>query len=169
LRVRYVLDAGARHLIRCKLNAPIIEGKTEAPPYWEYDGYLRTLDENVFWKFVKREALGTDFFDFITNNGIPQRRDGNVAWILSGAYLTTGQDPLHSIEQGEVILRGLLLEEIAGEDNQIKTEAEIIADWMHSTATVLNPDKPETRPEWESVNALWQEYGPHKQDGAVRS
>jgi hypothetical protein len=159
LRVRYVVRSGIRDLIRCKLNAPKLRREPGALlPYMEYDGFLRTSEDNVYWKFEKRDAVSADFADFITDEGKLYRANGDRAVrILSGRYLTVGQDALHSIEQGDVIIEGVLPEQLAGDDYQEKlSRAEIdavIARWMHRTAGVLDEDK--TPEEWARVNQLW--------------
>jgi hypothetical protein len=77
------------YIIRCKLNAPILATEVNQPRYWEYDGFLRTRGSKIFWTFEKREALGSDFFYFITEGRICGGND-NARLTLSGTYLTTG-------------------------------------------------------------------------------
>lgn len=162
LRVRYAVKSGIRHLIRCKLNAPKLRDEPrDELAYMEYDGYLRTSDENIYWKFEKRDAISADFFDFITDEGKLYRTENDRAVrILSGRYLTVGQDALHSIEHGDVIMEGVLMERLAGADYQKLSQAEIdavIVDWMHKTACVLDEEKSLT--ELTRVNQLWKKFG----------
>lgn len=154
LRVRYVLALGTRYLIRCKLNAPVIGQPKNTS---EYDGFLRgSLDENAFWKFEKRDdRLGADFFDFITQ---PRGDRGGRVRTLVGAYLTTGQDTLRSIEHDDMLVRGVLIDDLKTDKDASKDDEEIIADWMHNAAMELSKDA--TEEEWNEVNRLWRDYGP---------
>jgi hypothetical protein len=163
LRVRYVVKAGTRYAIRCKLNAPVLRREPNAPRRFEYDGFLKpiTKKKRLAWKFEKRDALDADFFDVITNEGDLYGDEESAVRILSGAYLTTGQDALYNIEHSDVIMKQLLLEQLVSQDYSTMTKAEIakiIADWMHQTSCVLD----ENSEEWHDVNALWNAYG--KQD-----
>jgi hypothetical protein len=115
---------------------------------------MRMLDSRLFWKFEKRKKAGAgiDFFDFITNTGRIEPRGGRASVrILQGSYLTIGQDALHNIEHDDVILRGLLVDDIktgTGKTRR-KTDEEIIADWMHTAADSLSERK--TKEEWGAV------------------
>lgn len=160
LRVRYAIRSGIRHLIRCKLNAPKLRPEPNAAlSYMEYDGYLRAADENVYWKFEKRDAVSADFMDFITDDGKLYRTDDDRAVrILSGRYLTVGQDALHSIEDGYVVMEGVLPEQFAGPGYETFSQAEkdaAVVKWMHETACVLD----EGAAEWDRVGRLWKKYG----------
>jgi hypothetical protein len=159
LRVRYVLSLSGKYLIRCKLNAPMIHEDTRPRPYWEYDGFLRVLDKKVFWKFAKREDRGTDFFDFITYEGITEPRSKTaLIRMLTGVYLTIGQDPLQSIEHSDVLLKGILLEELKTKDDT-RTDEQIVQHWMHHTGDVLSKDDNDTKEEWTSVRMLGKKLG----------
>jgi transcriptional regulator with XRE-family HTH domain len=166
LRVRYVLPLGARYLIRCKLNAPIIHRDERPRPYLEYDGFIRRQDDNVFWKFANRDITApTDFFDFITNQGtVEQRSETVLIRNLPGAYLTTGQDALRSIEHGKVWLRGVLFEDLKREGDT-KTDDEVVTDWMHNTSNVLSKTEAETAEEWDWVEEQWKRFHPDDRNG----
>ncbi len=163
LRVRYAVRSGIRYLIRCKLNAPKLRPEPGAAlPYMEYDGYLRTADDNVYWKFEKRDAISADFFDFITDEGKLYRTDDDRAVrILSGRYLTVGQDALHSIEDGDIVMEGVLPEQIVGAGygtfSQAKKDAAVVK-WMHETASVL-VDEGTSAAEWARVDQLLRKFG----------
>jgi hypothetical protein len=163
LRVRYVVKSGIRHLIRCKLNAPKLRPEPDAAlSYMEYDGYLRTADNNVYWKFEKRDAASIDFIDFITDDGKLYRTDDDRAVrVLSGRYLTVGQDAVHSIEHGDVVMAGVLVEQLAGAGYEKLSQREIdavVVKWMHETAGVLDAEDT-TATEWTRVNQLWRRFG----------
>ena len=160
LRVRYAVKSGIRHVVRCKLNAPKLRPEPGAAfSYMEYDGFLRTTDENVYWKFEKRDGVSVDFIDFITDDGKLYRTDDDRAVrILSGRYLTIGQDALHSIEDGYVVMEGVLPEQFAGSGYETFSQAgkdAAVVNWMHKTACVLD----EGAAEWDRVNRLWKKYG----------
>ena len=59
--------------------------------------------EKIFWSFEKRSLIRPDFFYFITDAG----QDIGKKFVLSGTYLTTGQDPKTTIENDALILRRL--------------------------------------------------------------
>jgi hypothetical protein len=160
LRIRYVIPNGIRHLIRCKLNAPIISS-VPREPYMEYDGFMKSAGESIFWKFEKRTELDADFFDFITDTGKGHGVGDRAVRVVSGTYLTTGQDSLHNIEHSDVIMQGLAPMELAGEDYKSKSEREIaerISEWMHTTACIVDDTKPV---ELDTVNELWSNFGFH--------
>jgi hypothetical protein len=154
MQVRYPLRVGAQHFIRCKLNAPIFSTEQGQSTYWEYDGFLRTRANKVFWIFEKRENLGSDFFYAITEEGrIFQSSDGGEPRLtMSGAYLTTGQDAARSIEHTDVLVQRLSLSQ-SGIDKDEK-----LAHWMHSGAAILDPGCEETQAEFQRVEQLWREF-----------
>ena len=94
LRVRYTLQIGTGYVVRCKLNAPLINPE---PPktYWEYDGFLIKKASRIFWLFEKRDPDTVDHFHFITGTGRSFRQafdDGEKSRTMCGTYLTTEQD-----------------------------------------------------------------------------
>jgi hypothetical protein len=105
MRVRYVVGIKSRFAIRSKLNVPVIRSEPYRIPYWEYDGFLRTYENKVFWMFEKRELEGVDFFYLITCKGDVYGRNDEARFTLSGKYLTTGQDARKSIVSDDVLLQ----------------------------------------------------------------
>ena len=152
LRVRYALRLGSQHVIRCKLNAPRFFTEAGERKYWEYDGFLRTRGDKVFWMFEKRENLGSDFFHAITGEGrVHEAVDGNgVRLTMAGTYLTTGQDDSRSIERDDVLVQRYSLPPTAA-------DAEI-RHWMHTGAQILDAEQEETREEFERVEELWRQF-----------
>jgi hypothetical protein len=154
LRVRYVLKLKGGAAIRCKLNAPILSPSLPAVlTHLEYDGFLRTRANKLFWTFEKREDLGSsDFFYAITDQG----RVIDDRLTLVGTYLTIGQDAENSILTNTVLLQRLTIEDVkaemtkrigfgsssdkndqsgggSGEDRNSR-DAQTIREWMSSTA-----------------------------------
>jgi hypothetical protein len=161
LRVRYVLPLGARFLIRCKVNAPVIHRDGHPRALIEFDGFLRRQDDNVFWKFANRDVTApSDFFDFITDQGIAEQRSETVLIrTLPGAYLTTGQDASRRIEHGDVLLKGVVLEDLRSTGDS-RTDDRIVTHWMHNSSDVLAKTEAETAEEWDFVNTLWERAHP---------
>jgi hypothetical protein len=127
MRVRYVVSIKSRSAIRCKLNMPVIRTEPYRIPYWEYDGFLRTYENKVFWMFEKRELEGIDFFYLITCKGDVYGRNDEARFTLSGKYLTTGQDAQKSIVTDDV-----LLQRIPSLDADTRPRAGGSEDEMHS-------------------------------------
>jgi hypothetical protein len=120
MRVRYVVSIKNRAAIRCKLNVPVIRTEPYRIPYWEYDGFMRTYENRVFWMFEKRELEGIDFFYLVTCKGDVYGRNDEARFTLSGKYLTTGQDAQKSIVTDDVLLQRIPSRE-AGADQQVVT------------------------------------------------
>jgi hypothetical protein len=108
LRVRYILNLRAGAVIRCKSNAPALPPYDKELSYWEYDGFLRTRHDKIFWVFEKREVKGRDFFYVITDQG--RFIEGRLT--LFGTYLTTGQDTAQSIVSSDIVLHKLNPEDL---------------------------------------------------------
>jgi hypothetical protein len=117
MRVRYVVSIKSRSAIRCKLNIPVIRTEPYRIPYWEYDGFLRTYENKVFWMFEKRELEGVDFFYLITCKGDVYGRNNEARFTLAGKYLTTGQDAQKSIVTDDVLLQRIPSQD-AGQNQQ---------------------------------------------------
>jgi hypothetical protein len=111
MRVRYVVNIKSRAAIRCKLNVPVIRTEPYRIPYWEYDGFMRTYENKVFWMFEKRELEGIDFFYLITCKGDVFGRHDEARFTLSGKYLTTGQDAQKTIVTDDVLLQRIPLQD----------------------------------------------------------
>jgi hypothetical protein len=126
MRVRYVVRIKSRSAIRCKLNTPVIRTEPYRIPYWEYDGFLRTYENKVFWMFEKRELEGIDFFYLITCKGDVYGRNDEARFTLSGKYLTTGQDAQKSIVTDDV-----LLQRIPSQDDGTNHQVVGLDDEMH--------------------------------------
>ncbi len=125
MRVRYVVSIKSRWAIRCKLNVPVIRSEPYRIPYWEYDGFLRTYENKVFWMFEKRELEGIDFFYLITCKGDVHGHNSEARFTLSGRYLTTGQDAQKSIVTDDVLLQRIPSQE-SGLDKPVNgAEAEM--------------------------------------------
>jgi hypothetical protein len=149
LRVRYVLQIGAGFLVRCKLNAPMIE--PEAKTYWEYDGFLVKKPNKIFWLFEKRDRDKNDQFHFITGAGRPYRSpfgDRGKLRTMSGKYLTTEQDEYQTIADGRVILQRVAQNGSTAPDastevvnEQIRTEETHMMRIMHSSALVIDDEE----------------------------
>jgi hypothetical protein len=152
LRVRYALRLGSQHVIRCKLNAPRFSIQPGERKYWEYDGFLRTRGNKVFWMFEKREDLGSDFFFAITTEGRIHEADNQEGprLTMAGTYLTTGQDDTVSIECSDVLIQRLSLPH-SEQDNDIRN-------WMHNRAQILDPRQDATRGEFDRVEQLWRGF-----------
>jgi transcriptional regulator with XRE-family HTH domain len=152
LRVRYALYLGGRYVIRCKFNGPRFSTEAEERRFWEYDGFIRTRDNKVFWMFEKRENLGSDFFHAITGEGRYHGAvDGkDVRLTMSGTYLTTGQDDLRSIEHDDVLIQRYSLPPTA-DDADVRR-------WMHTGAQILDSELEETREEYKRVEELWRQF-----------
>jgi hypothetical protein len=134
MRVRYVVSIKSRSAIRCKLNIPVIRTEPYQIPYWEYDGFLRTYENKVFWMFEKRELEGVDFFYLITCKGDVYGRNDEARFTLSGKYLTTGQDAQKSIVADDVLLQRIpsqdtgVNHQISGTDEEMHTGIETVKD-----------------------------------------
>jgi hypothetical protein len=150
LRVRYVLKLGNSYVLRCKLNAPILAAESGQRDHWEYDGFLRTRDNKVFWMFEKRENLGSDFFYCITNEGRIHHDGDDRRFMLAGTYLTTGQDEARSIEHSDVLLQRRSLPNSEPDEE--------IAKWMHKGFDILDPLDPQKQEAFAHVEALWESF-----------
>ena len=148
-------------MIRCKLNAPMLTSDPQGITHWEYDGFLRTRNNKVFWMFEKREAMGSDFFFFITDQGRGYGEGDQERLTLSGTYLTTGQDPGRSIVTSDVVLRRLSRADIENELAQLgerhaleipHDDAQKIRGWMGRTAKPVKAGEPE----YSHINRLWK-------------
>ena len=132
MRVRYVVGIKSRFAIRCKLNVPVIRNEPYRIPYWEYDGFLRTYENKVFWMFEKRELEGVDFFYLITCKGDVYGRNDEARFTLSGKYLTTGQDAQKSIVTDDV-----LFQRIPSRDASMDQPANGSEEEMHTGITAV--------------------------------
>jgi hypothetical protein len=149
LRVRYVLQIGTGFVVRCKLNAPMIDPE---PPksWWEYDGFLVKKPNKIFWLFEKRDRDRNDQFHFITGSGRPYRSifgDGVKSRTMLGTYLTTDQDEYQTIACDRVILQRVAQHNSTARDasaeevnKQILVEENHMKDIMHSAASVIDDE-----------------------------
>jgi hypothetical protein len=152
LRVRYLQPAGDGLFIRCKMNFPMIDPaagwhprrKADNSAHWEYDGVLTVRDRHLAWNFERRLQEKGDYFQFHTtaDSGIDQR-----SFVLSGQYLTTGQDREQSIITGDILLHKMF-----SAPNEPLHRS--YRDVMSSSAKVLREPK-----EIEEAERRWTEYG----------
>jgi hypothetical protein len=152
LRVRYILslkNSRNSNVIRCKLNAPkIYSDELRIVKYWEYDGFLRTRGDKVFWMFERREMLGSDFFYCITDSGRSLRDGGKERKILVGTYLSTDQDAARTIVADRMILERLSIADIETEllksggpavPDRESDDAQKIRAWMSREPKCMRP------------------------------
>ena len=148
MRVRYVVRIKSRSAIRCKLNVPVIRNEPYRIPYWEYDGFLRTYENKVFWTFEKRELEGVDFFYLITCKGDVHGRNNAARFTLAGKYLTTGQDPQKSIVTDDVLLQRIPSQEAATDHQYRASEDEMR----------IGIEAIEGREEGKTINKLLEDF-----------
>lgn len=152
LRVRYLQPAGEGVFIRCKMNFPMIDPdagwhprrRDGTPPYWEYDGALTVRDRHLAWTFERRLQDKGDYFQFhsTADSEIDPR-----SFVLSGQYLTTGQDREQSIITGDILIHKLF-----SAPNEPLHRS--YRDVMSSRAKVLKEPK-----DIEAAERRWAEYG----------
>jgi hypothetical protein len=128
LRVRYTIKIRDGLAIRCKLNIPKMEKDASDPiNHWEYDGFLSIKIDKIFWMFEKRDSNRRDYFYFITCSGSSFDR----ALMMSGIYLTTGQDTEQSIAYGDILLRRIYinaLQYVGVHEEFMHDNAQVVAD-----------------------------------------
>jgi len=144
LRVRYILEVQGGYVIRCKLNAPIIDPEP-TQKYWEYDGFLVQKQPNkIFWMFEKRRIDQYDQFHCITGLGRPAccvfDNDEKRQRTMSGMYLTTGQDEFQSIETDRVLLQRKFGLAAGAEKERALGDERLMREFMHSSPQIIDDE-----------------------------
>jgi hypothetical protein len=159
MEVRYVLKMKAGHVIRCKLNFPMIERRGNLR-YWEYDGFIAITDINIFWMFERRpELISSDYFQFITDLGFnySSKEELGETLTMTGRYLTTDQNAARTITNGEVIIQKL---------DADRTDEAQVGKIMHGDAAVF--DRSPEREELDRfLRELEQSKEPPDENGSV--